>query len=1040
MLINKENDNRPYLKIQIFDKTITALVDSGANCTIAGAKGAQLIESLGKKFKIPIFPSRLKFMKTADGALQKVSGVINLNICINKICRKVYIYLVPNVKHNLILGSDCCRLFEFKLDFRKNTCHLSNECFTTEIVELNTEQFSPSQEIELKKIIAVFKKLARDDKLGRTNKLVHVIDTGDTRPFKQRQYRLSPYMMAELNKELDRMLALKVVEPSNSPWSSPVLLVKKSSGDFRLCFDGRKLNSVTKSDSYPLPYVDRILSRLRDAKCISSIDLKQAFWQIPLSKDSKEKTAFSVPGRGLFHFNVLPFGLSNAAQAQQRLMDAIFGPELEPHVFVYLDDLIIVSSTFEHHVTLLNEVAKRLADANLTINIKKCQFFKPSLKYLGFIVDKDGLRTNPEKVEAMVNYPVPSTATEIKRFVGMCSWYRRFIPHFSTLMSPINNLLKGKKKGQKIQWNRESDEAFQKVKDALISAPVLSSPNFDKPFFIQTDASNSGLGAVLTQNIDDEEKVIAFASRSLTKAERNYSVTERECLAVVFAVDKFRPYVEGVKFTIITDHHSLLWLNRMKDPAGKLARWSVKLNQFSFDLLHRKGKFNVVPDALSRISPKIAALDAEFYLGVNITDPDKSYVELRNKILSSPNKYPLWKVENNYIFKFIPHKSELETNIPDWKLLVPKEQRQNILKICHDAPTASHFGFFKTIARVNLNYYWPKMRRFVQKYVARCEVCNAQKAPNVGQMGLMGKRKTVRFPFQIISIDIIGPLPRSTKGFSYILSITDWFSKYTVLEPLREATSKKIAKFVEDNIFLVYGVPQYIIADNGKQFIGKEFTGLCNEYKVQKIWYTAKYHPQANPVERYNRIINTAIRSYIKTSHKKWDAELPKIGFAIRTAVSEVTGYSPAFINFGRIVPISGDFYGKNEETISNLSAYNRKQYADNLGNLQEIYDKICKGLHQAHERNKKTYNFRKRDIEFFVNDMVWKRNKVLSDAKKDFAKKLAPKYVLCKIKRKLSKLTYELVDENNQNIGIWHIKDLKPYNGESPVSSDTED
>jgi hypothetical protein len=457
-------------------------------------------------------------------------------------------------------------------------------------------------------------------------------------PIKQRPYWWSPYMLAEVNKEIDRMLENNVISPSDSPWSSPILLVKKSSGEYRLCFDGRRLNAVTKRDSYPLPRVDRILSMLRGAKYISSIDLKNAFWQIPLDSESRPKTAFAIPGRGLFHFNVLPFGLTNAAQRQQCLMDRIFGPELEPHVFVYLDDLIIIAPTFEKHVQVLREVIRRLRDAKLTVNAKKCQLFRSSLKYLGFIVDEHGLGTDPDKVAAMVSYPVPKTSTEIKRFVGMCSWYRRFIPHFSTLMSPINALLTGKRKRQKTEWTPEAQEAFQKIKDALVSAPVLSSPDFSKPFVIQTDASNTGLGAVLTQDLDGDERVIAYASRSLTKAERNYSVTERECLAVLFALEKFRPYVEGTHFTIVTDHYSLLWLNRMKDPAGKLARWSVKLNQFSFDLVHRKGKLNVVPDALSRLPAEIAAVDIDSFLGVNLNDLDESYTRLRDNIIANPSK------------------------------------------------------------------------------------------------------------------------------------------------------------------------------------------------------------------------------------------------------------------------------------------------------------------------------------------------------------------------------------------------------------------
>lgn len=518
-------------------------------------------------------------------------------------------------------------------------------------------------------------------------------------------------MLTHLNKELDKMIQLGVVEPSYSAWCSPVLLVKKANGEYRFCFDGRKLNSVTKPDSYPLPLVDRILNMLKGAKYISSlVDLRSAFWQIPLTEDSKEKTAFAVPGRGLFHFNVLPFGLSNSAQCQQRLMDAVLGPKFEPNVFVYLDDIIIIADTFEKHVAILNEVRQRLQEANLTLNLDKCQFFRNSLNYLGFIVDSRGLRTNPDKVQSIVDYPIPRTTTDIKRFVGMCSWYRRFIPHFSSLMSPINDLLKGKAKKQPINWSDTAESAFNDIKQALVSAPILCSPDFELPFTIQTDASNTGLGAVLTQIQNDEEKVIAFASRSLLSSERNYSVTERECLGVIFAIEKFRPYVEGRKFTVITDHYSLLWLSRLKNPSGKLARWAVRLQQFDFDLVHRKGKFNVVPDALSRITFN-AEIEPDQQDGVipacNVVNIDPSfvrnklepwYLKLKQNIISHPEIYPFWSVSNNNVYKYVPDYSSPSVNADlSWKLVLPRAYRQQVMEQNHSVPTAGHFGFYKTL-------------------------------------------------------------------------------------------------------------------------------------------------------------------------------------------------------------------------------------------------------------------------------------------------------------------------------------------------------
>jgi hypothetical protein len=303
----------------------------------------------------------------------------------------------------------------------------------------------------------------------------------------------------------------------------------------------------------------------------------------------------------------------------------------------------------------------------------------------------------------------------------------------------------------------------------------------------------------------------------------------------LFALEKFRPYVEGTHFTIVTDHYSLLWLNRMKDPAGKLVRWSVKLNQFSFDLVHRKGKLNVVSKALSRLPAEIAAVDAGSFLGISLNDLDESYTRLRENIIANPQKNPLWKVENEFVYRFVPNKVVLPGNVPEWKLLVPKDQRAKTLQSCHDAPTSAHFGYYKTLSRLSVNHYWPKMRRSVIRYVRNCKVCHEQKAPNTARAGLMGEEKQVQFPSQMISVDLIGPLPTSTKGYSYLLVIVDWLTKYVVLFPLRKATSTKVTECIENGIFLVYGVPQFILVDNGKHFVGNEFVKTCEDYKVQKI-------------------------------------------------------------------------------------------------------------------------------------------------------------------------------------------------------------
>lgn len=354
-----------------------------------------------------------------------------------------------------------------------------------------------------------------------------------------------------------------------------------------------------------MPLIDSIINKLREARYITSIDLKSAFHQIPLDVSSPPKNAFAVYGRGLFEYKVMPFGLSNSPKTMVRLMDQIIGPCLEPFVFSYMDDIIIVTPTFSTHLEILRQVYQRLKTANLTINLKKSKFCRPSLSYLGFIVDQHGLRTDPAKVSAIVDYPTPKTTTEIKRLIGLVSYYRRFVKDFSTLSSPITDLLHGRKKGQPITWTPEAEKAFQEIKHRLSSSPILSSPDFSKPFFIQCDASNTGVGAVLYQQDDGLEHPIAYTSKTLNKCQRKYTTTEKELYSIVVAIETFRKYIEGTHFTVETDHASLIWLHNLSNHCGRLARWAVKLSQFDFNIIHRKGSFNVVADALSRSIPEI---------------------------------------------------------------------------------------------------------------------------------------------------------------------------------------------------------------------------------------------------------------------------------------------------------------------------------------------------------------------------------------------------------------------------------------------------
>ncbi|CAH2210808.1 jg24696, partial [Pararge aegeria aegeria] len=487
-------------------------------------------------------------------------------------------------------------------------------------------------------IIDQFKEISYETRgLGRTSLITHTIDTGDAAPIRQRYYRMSPEKQRILSRQLDEMLQDDVVEPCESPWSSPVLLTPKKNGELRFCLDSRKLNAVTKKDAYSLPYISDILDNLRDAKYLSSLDLSKSFWQILIKKEDRCKTAFYIPSRGTFQFKSMPFGLTNAPATQQRLVDTLFyGPEFEHMVFVFVDDIIVISPTFEEHIALLKRVLNKLKIANLTINFEKSKFFRNKLNYLGYVVDCKGLHADPTKIEAILNYKTPGNRKEVRRFLGTASWYRRFIPNFSALASPLNKLTSQKKNAPSFCWTPEAESSFKKLKECLVTAPVLSCPDYSKPFEVHADASDFGLGAVLTQTLDGNEKVIAYMSKSLNDQERNYSATEREALAVLTAIEHWRCYLEnGHKFIVYTDHASLKWFLNLNNPTGRLARWGVRLSAYNFEIKHRKGSENVVPDSLSRSVP-IAVINESSSKNVPPNTSDPWYLNIYNGTLNSP--------------------------------------------------------------------------------------------------------------------------------------------------------------------------------------------------------------------------------------------------------------------------------------------------------------------------------------------------------------------------------------------------------------------
>uniref|UniRef100_A0A7G3ANC8 RNA-directed DNA polymerase n=1 Tax=Lutzomyia longipalpis TaxID=7200 RepID=A0A7G3ANC8_LUTLO len=1007
---SRQGDNRMFVDVDVNGVVVKGMLDSGATTSVLGRGWREIVN----KAKLKVRKSEVRG-RSATGMRMRGGLEVEVPVAFNGRSQILTIPIFPEVTEDLLLGMDFWR--EFGLSPALPFIHEQS------VASIDVEAWlSQDQKRMIEECVKLFP-VTSEGNFGCTPLVSHSIDTGDAKPTVQRCYPVSPHVLKAADEELHRMEKLGVIKKcAKSPWRSAMTVTTKANGKIRLCLDARALNKVTVKDTYPMPHLENILSNLGGTKYLSAIDLSDAYWQVPLDEEAQAKTAFALIGRPLFMFARMPFGLVGAPATMARLADAVIGPELAPHVWTYLDDIIVATDDFESHVKYLKIVAERLKMAKLTINRDKSKFCVPELRYLGFVVNEEGIKIEPDKIEAIQNYPKPSTVKEVRQLLGMCGWNRRFIKDYAKIMAPISNLLKGKP--NRIVWTSEAERAFEEIKRALGSAPILRNPKYDRVFHVCTDASDVGIGAQLTQRDDNgDEYTVTYISQKLSETQKKWSIGERECLSVIVALNKWRHYLEGSKVVLVTDSEALKWLLKQGDAKGRIGRWALQIQQFDFSVVHRSGCNNIIPDALSRNISELAeeAVDPEGHevCAVDRADEEGSictgddwYDELVNKVKKMPEKFPEYKLIENELYSLCDDGS--------WKIVVPVDERLKILKKFHDDPKAAHFGNLKTLKRIVQRYWWPGLARDVKMYVGQCEVCRKIKDVNVNLTPPMGQPRIVKRCWEAISIDYMGPFPRSRFGNTQLLVIVDLYSKFPLIFPLRNAGVGLLKKTLETHVFNVFGVPRIVISDNGTQFVSHEFQSFLREFNIthQK---TAVYSPNGNPVERVNKVIGTAIRGYVKdASHTNWDRHIGEIGMAIRSAMHEVTGRTPYYLNFGMEMAVDGGDYLPEE---IQLNTDFEKRVNDLLSVRKDIPDRIREG----NERNAKRYNLRNRAQPLRRKQVVWRRNFPISDAGKRVMGKLMPKWLKAEVVEELGSNLYVVKDHATGRKITYHRKDLDP-------------
>ena len=917
--------------------------------------------------------------------------------------------------------------------------------------------------------------------IGRTPLVECRIDTGAHRPIRQPLRRQPFEYLDTIDEQVAEMADHGIIEPAASPWASNVVLVRKKDGSLRFCVDYRKLNSVTKQDSYPLPLIDNCLNALQGASWFSTLDLRAGYYNIPIAKEDRDKTAF-VTRSGCHRFTVMPFGLTGAPGVFQRLMDFVLCGLSYITCLVYLDDIIVFGRTFDEHLTRLREVFARVHQANLKLKPTKCSLFRRSVAFLGHVISEKGIGMQSEKIQAIRDWPPCQNLSELRAFLGTAGYYRRFVHNFSLIAAPLFALTK---KGVRFKWTNECQQAFDTLKFKLMSEPILALPNDEGVYQLDCDASDTGLGSVLSQMQDGVERVIAYASRTLSKAESSYETTRKELLGIVFGLKQFRQYLTGRHFVIRTDHAALTWLRRTPEPMPQLARWLTFFEEFDYEIVHREGKRHSNADGLSRRPESVATFErnerAEPQL--SSSDDDEMEHEMAVRNISSPSdettegtatfsvreNLPELQQTDHELGPLIKRRLESERKpdidevsaepeatkrlIYQWErlevrnglvyrrnegkpgeidtlqLLTPRQIVNDVLQASHEGQTGGHFGIKRTLDQVRRRFYWPSWKADTVRFCRECVQCNEYHRGKPFRQGPL-QPVVAGAPYERWYIDLTGPHPKSDRNHVYILTCVDSFTKWAEAFPLRNKEAETVAKVLVEQVFARFGTPVSLLSDQGKEVDGSIMRKVCEMLGIDKL-RTTPYKPSTNQVERLHRSINAVLGKTVSENQRDWDTRLSFAMAAYRASRHESTGYTPNMLTLGREVRMPADIvYGSLDETPA-------KTYDGFVGTVQErmtaAYAETRIALRKAAERNKRYYDVRVRPNEYQVGSWVYYFNPRKFQGRQDkWERKYSGPFLIIATP---SSVTVRLQRRKTAKPFTAHIDKVKPFWGAVPNS-----
>ena len=859
-----------------------------------------------------------------------------------------------------------------------------------------------------------------------------------TEPISIAPYRMTPAELKELKMQMEELLSKGFVKTSTSSWGAPVLFVKKKDGSLRLCIDYRQLNKVTIRNQYPLPRIDDLFDQLQGAKLFSKIDLRSGYHQLKVRREDVPKTAFKTR-YGHYEFLVMPFGLTNAPAAFMDLMNRVFGPYLDKFVIVFIDDILVYSSSKEEHAEHLRIVLQTLREHQLYAKFSKCQFWLDRVAFLGHVVSAEGISVDPQKIEAVVDWKPPTNVTEVRSFLGLASYYRKFVEGFSKIATPLTKLTR---KEEKFIWSEACQNSFDELKQRLTTAPVLTLPSGNEGFTVYCDASKQGLGCVLMQH----DRVIAYASRQLKKHEVNYPTHDLELAAVVFALRIWRHYLYGVPCRIFTDHKSLQYLFSQKDLNMRQRRWIELIKDYDCTIEYHPGKENVVADALSRKpSSSLAQLKAECLtmlvelrsMGVSLETAESGTLvaafHVRPVLVDRVRDL---QAQDSYLMKL---RSKIEagqqsnftlrgdgTLVLSQRLCVPNviELKKEIMEEAHSSAYAMHPGSTKMYRTLKDHYWWRGMKREIAEFVSKCLTCQQIKIEHQKPAGLLQPLSIPEWKWERITMDFMTGLPKTQRGHNTIWVIVDRMTKSAhFIATNNNYSLERYARLYVDEIVRLHGAPVSIVSDRDPRFTSR-FWPKLQDAMGTKLRFSTAFHPQTDgQSERTIQTLEDMLRACVMEFKGSWDNYLSLIEFAYNNSYQSSIGMAPYEALYGRKcrTPVCWDEVG--ERRLIGLEIV--QDTTEKVNMIREL-------LKIANDRKKSYADNRRRDLQFEIGDQVflkispWKG--VLRFGKQG---KLSPRYIgPYEIVSKVGPVAYKLKlpPELSRIHDTFHVSMLRKY------------